>query len=217
MCSPNHHNVVDIKKISKIIKLDGLNKIPTQSQNHSFFLNSWRAGKGKIPGRNPSVWLWQYSFVYTSGHCRRWRSRMEVKIVPVSLFVHCKIAYFYLVTAEKWLVVLLLNFLTMRKALLSILREIFSWIRTTKLKIQAIEFCDFITDFVVPSIFCTLVTDRNEHMAARADSSLSNRRASLSRSLPTDVSLDSRISRFCSRGTPTLTRWQGITKRVITT
>ena len=40
-----------------------------------------------------------YSFVYTSGHCRRWRSRMEVKIMAGSLFVHCKIAYFYSVTA----------------------------------------------------------------------------------------------------------------------
>ena len=36
----------------------------------------------------------------TSGHCRRWRSRMEVKIVAGSLFVHCKIAYFYSVTAR---------------------------------------------------------------------------------------------------------------------
>ena len=33
-----------------------------------------------------------YSFVYTSGHCLRWRWRMEVKIVDGSLFVHCKIA-----------------------------------------------------------------------------------------------------------------------------
>ena len=67
------------------------------------------------------------------------------------LFVHCKIAYFYLVTAEKWLVVSLPNFLTMRKTLLSISCEIFRWIRMTKLEIQAIEFCDFIKDFVVPS------------------------------------------------------------------
>ena len=41
------------------------------------------------------------SFVYTSGHCRRWRSRMEVKIMAGSLLVHCKIAYFYSMTAEK--------------------------------------------------------------------------------------------------------------------
>ena len=40
-------------KISKIIKTWGLNKIPTRSQNHSFFLKSWRAGKGKIPGCRP--------------------------------------------------------------------------------------------------------------------------------------------------------------------
>ena len=38
----------------------------------------------------------------------------------------------------------------------------------------------------------TSVTDRNEHVAAQADSSLSNRRASLSRSLATDVSVDRR-------------------------
>ena len=40
---------------------------------------------------------------------------------------------------------------------------------------------------------CTLLTDRNEHVAAKADSSLSNRRASLSRSLATGLSVDSSI------------------------
>ena len=40
---------------------------------------------------------------------------------------------------------------------------------------------------------CTLLTDRNEHVVAKADSSLSNRRASLSRPLPTGLSVDSQI------------------------
>ena len=92
----------------------------------------------------------RHSFVYTSGHCRRWRSRMEVKIMAGSLFVHCKIAYFYMVTAEKWLIVSLPNFVTMRRTHFSISCKIFSWIRSTKLKIQAIEFCDFIKDSVSP-------------------------------------------------------------------
>ena len=62
-----------------------------------------------------------YSFVYTSRHCRRWRLRMEVKIVAGSLFAHCKKnAYFYSVTAEKWLVVSLPNFVITRKTFLSI-------------------------------------------------------------------------------------------------
>ena len=92
-----------------------------------------------------------YSFVYTSGHCRRWRSRMEVQIMAGSLFVHCKIAYFYSVTAEKWLIVSLPNFVTMRRTHFSISCKIFSWIRSTKLKIHAMEFCDFIKDSVSPS------------------------------------------------------------------
>ena len=92
-----------------------------------------------------------YSFVYTSGHCRRWRSRMEVKIMAVSLFVHCKIAYFYSVTAEKWLIVSLPNFVTIRMTHFSVSCKIFSWIRLTKLKIHAMEFCDFIKDSVSPS------------------------------------------------------------------
>ena len=92
-----------------------------------------------------------YSFVYTSGHCRRWRSRMEVKIMAGSLFVHGKIAYFYKVTAEKWLVVSLPNFVTIRRTHFSISCKIFSWIRLTKLKIHAMEFCDFIKDSVSPS------------------------------------------------------------------
>ena len=92
-----------------------------------------------------------HSFVYTSGHCRRWRSRMEVKIMAVSLFVHCKIAYFYSVTAEKWLIVSLPNFVTIRRTHFSVSCKIFSWIRLTKLKIHAMEFCDFIKDSVSPS------------------------------------------------------------------
>ena len=91
------------------------------------------------------------SFVYTSGHCRRWRSRMEVKIMAGSLFIHCKIAYFYSVTAENWLIVSLPNFVTIRRTHFSISCKIFSWIRSTKLKIHALEFCDFIKDSVSPS------------------------------------------------------------------
>ena len=91
------------------------------------------------------------SFVYTSGHCRRWRSRMEVKILAGSLFVHCKIAYFYSVTAEKWLIVSLPNFVTIRRTHFSISCKIFSWIRSTKLKIHAMEFCDSLKDSVSPS------------------------------------------------------------------
>ena len=91
------------------------------------------------------------SFVYTSGHCHRWRSRMEVKIMAGSLFVHCKIVYFYSVTAEKWPVISLPNFVTIIRTHLSISCKIFSWIRTTKLKIYAMEFCDFMKDSVSPS------------------------------------------------------------------
>ena len=91
------------------------------------------------------------SFVYTSGQCRRWRSRMGVKIMAGSLFVHCKIVYFYSVTAEKWLIVSLPNFVTIRRTHFSISCKIFSWIRSTKLKTHAIEFCDFIKDSVSPS------------------------------------------------------------------
>ena len=40
---------------------------------------------------------------------------MEVKIIAGSLFVHCKIAYFYSVTAEKWLIVSLPNFVMIRR------------------------------------------------------------------------------------------------------
>ena len=92
-----------------------------------------------------------HSFVYTSRHCRRWRSRMEVKIMAGSLFVHCKIAYFYSVTADKWLILSLPNFVTIRRTHFSVSCKIFSWIRSTKLKIHAVEFCDFIKDSVSPS------------------------------------------------------------------
>ena len=78
---------------------------------------------GKICG----VWIEVgHSFVYTSGHCRRWRSRMEVKIMAGSLFVHCKIADFYALTAEKWLIVSLPNFVTIRSTHFSISSEMCS-------------------------------------------------------------------------------------------
>ena len=91
------------------------------------------------------------SVVYTSGHCRRWRSRKEVKIVAGLVFFHCKIAYFYSVTVEKWLVVSLPNLMTMRKTRLSIPCKFFGLIRMTKFEIHAMKFCDFIKDFVVLS------------------------------------------------------------------
>ena len=100
-----------------------------------------------------------HSFVYTSGHCRRWRSRMEVYIMVGSLFVHCKIAYFYSVTAAKWLIVSLPNFVTIKRTHFYISCQIFSWIRSTKLKILAMEFCDFIKDSVSRSglfVLCSL-------------------------------------------------------------
>ena len=104
------------------------------------------------------------------------------------------IAYFYSVTVEKWLVVSLPNFVTMRKAHLSISCKIFSWIRTTKLKDTRHGILRFYKGFCSPEWFiCTSLTDHDKHLAAKADSSLSNRRASLSRSLATDVSVDSQI------------------------
>ena len=131
------------------------------------------------------------SFVYT---CPTWRSRLEVKIVAGSLFVHCKTAYFYSVTEEKWLVVSLPNFVTMSKTYLSISCKIFSWICMMKLEIHVMEFCDFYKGFCGPEWFiCTSLTDRDEHVVAKADSSLSNQRASLSRSLVTDVSVGSQM------------------------
>ena len=128
-----------------------------------------------------------FHLLYTSGHCLRWRSRMEMKIMAGSLYMlyaHCKIAYFYSVTAEKWLFVSLPNFVTMRRTHLSISSKIFSWIRTTKLKDTRHGIFWFYKGFCKPKWFiCTLLTDHNKHVTAKADSSLSNRRASLSRSL----------------------------------
>ena len=59
-------------------------------------------------------------------------------------------AYFYSVTAEKWLIASLPNFETIRRTHLSISCKIFSGIRMTKLKIHAMEFCDFMKDSVSP-------------------------------------------------------------------
>ena len=113
---------------------------------------SWPGGRlNKKDGLTRYVNSHGHSSVYTSGHCRRWRSRMEVKIMAGSLFVHCKIAYFYSVTAEKWLIVSLPNFVTIRRIHFSISCKICSWIRSTKLEIHAMEFCDFIKDSVSPS------------------------------------------------------------------
>ena len=43
------------------------------------------------------------------------------------------------------------NFVTIRRTHLSISFKIFSWIRTTKFKMHAMECCDFMKDFVSPS------------------------------------------------------------------
>ena len=77
--------------------------------------------------------------------------RMRVTSASGQEFVHCEIAYFYSMTVEKWLVVSLPNFVTIRRTHLSISCKIFSWFRTTTLKIHAMEFCDFIKDSVSSS------------------------------------------------------------------
>ena len=74
--------------------------------------------------------------------------------------------------------------------------KIFSWIRTTKLKIHTMEFCNFLKDSVSPGglfVPCSL-TVTSSYVAAKADSSFSNRRAWLSRSLATGLCVDSRIT-----------------------
>ena len=95
-------------------------------------------------GPNTTQELGQPSYVYTSGHCGRWHSCMQVKIVAGSFFVHCEITYFNSVTTAQWLVITLQNIVT-------ISRKIFSWIRTTKPKIYAVELCHLIKDFVSQS------------------------------------------------------------------
>ena len=90
-------------------------------------------------------------YFYSSGHYCRWCSHIQVKTVAESLFVHCKIANFNSVTTEQWLLILLINFVTMRKALLTVSCKIFGWICMTQLKIHAKEFGVFIKDFVSPS------------------------------------------------------------------
>ena len=67
-----------------------------------------------------------YSVVHSFGHCHRWCSRMQAKIVAGSLFIHCKIAYFNSVITEQWLFPSLPNFVTMRKTRLTIPCKIFS-------------------------------------------------------------------------------------------
>ena len=91
------------------------------------------------------------SFIYSSGHCCRSCPHMQVKIVAGSLFDHCKIARFNLVTTEQWLVVLLRNFVPLRKTLLTISCKIFSWIRMMKLKIHGI--LGFYKGFCKPKCF----------------------------------------------------------------
>ena len=73
---------------------------------------------------------------------------MEVKIIAVYLFVHCKVAYFYSVTAAKGRIVSLPYFVTIRRTHFPISCQMFSWIRSMKLKIHAMEFFDFIKDSV---------------------------------------------------------------------
>ena len=91
-----------------------------------------------------------YSFVYTFGHCRRWRSRMEVKIMAGSYLFIAKLHIF-----TRWQQrsdsSYHFQILTIRRTHFSISCKICSWIRSTKLKIHAMEFCDFIKDSVSPS------------------------------------------------------------------
>ena len=88
------------------------------------------------------------SFVYSSGHFRRWRSRMEVKIMAVPLFVHCKIALFNSAVTEHWIVLSVRDFVMIRKTIFTISYEKFSGINRTKLKIDAVKVSHFIRECV---------------------------------------------------------------------
>ena len=67
------------------------------------------------------------------------------------------------------------------------------WICSILLKINAIETSPFIN--VQPgSNVCILLTERTEHVVTRLDTSLTDRRASLSRPLAIDLSAEKRIS-----------------------
>ena len=154
-------------------------------------------------------------FGYTSGHCRRWCSRMQLKIMAGSLFAHCKITYFNSAVTEHWLVVSL-GRVTIRKTLFTISYKKFSRINATKIKIDAVAVIQpFYKGMCSPLVFVvTSVTYRDEHMAAQADSSLSNRRASLSRSLATDVSVGSPIHAVLMRPTACVTIFHSLNNEI---
>ena len=143
----------------------------------------------------------QREYPMISGLVRKKRYGIQCpeNIGPAStcLFVHCKIAYFYSVTAEKWLIVSLPNFVTIRRTHFSISCKIFSWIRSTKLKIRAMEFCDFIKDSVSPSglfVPCSLTVTSTWRPRLTAHCPIGERH--WSRSLATGLSVDSRINVF---------------------
>ena len=146
------------------------------------FLNSTLASWHNEATYIPVIIASGISFVYTSGHCHRRRSRMQVKIVAGPLFAHHKIAHFNCVVTEHWLVVLLWGFVTIRKTVFTISYKKFSKINTTKLKIDVVEVSHFIRECVAHWPFVvTLVTDHDGHVATEADCLLSNWRASLNR------------------------------------
>ena len=110
---------------------------------------------------------------------------MDLKIVSGSLFVHCKNCIFLLGDRREVTRRITSKFSDNEK-------DTFIY-NMWNLRYTPLNFAILQGSCSPEWFICTLLTDRNEHVAAKADSSLSNRRASLSRSLPTYVSVDSRI------------------------
>ena len=75
------------------------------------------------------------SFVYSSGYCHRWRSRMHMKTLADSLFVLCKLAYFVSATTEQFLIISPRNFVPIKRTPVSISYRNSSWICYTIRKI----------------------------------------------------------------------------------
>ena len=122
----------------------------------------------------------------------RWKQWLGLS--PGSFLVHCKIAYCNWVTTEQWLVVSLGNFVTIRKTPLTISCKIFSWNGMMKLKIHAVEFCNFIKDFVSPSGLFVSGTLTMISMWRPRLIALCSIAVSFSRLLSTGPSVDSQIS-----------------------
>ena len=115
-----------------------------------YYTIDWLIGKisdNRLPGSSQSqLESPMHSFVYSSGYCCMWRSRMQGVTFADTLFVLSKPAYFDSATTDQLLTISLRDFVLIKHTAVSMSYRNSGWIRQTILKLNSVKTSHFMEE-----------------------------------------------------------------------